>query len=253
MEPTLATWWFYKHGTGDVLQQERVGVVCSVCGNTVGAVCTVPRKKVLRSTFSNYDLLRIRDGERVCPACAWYFDNQELRRSGWWLTEAEAREMTKRDWLPLLREHVANGTPADGYYLIKPLGLTGKHIALVAPLNCRGAHALRVGFDLQVVTVDKRFLQLVDDSHKLRERHSWKEIRTGNYYAKHILDWPRRTEFVRLRRQVDHWRGTVELALAEFLWSKPKEEEGEELGVDDNAGLLGNFIRGFKDGQQGAA
>jgi hypothetical protein len=220
MEPTFATRWFYANI--EKCQVESGPKTCLVCG--LPTLESTSLKEVLRKTFTDYDVLRVRGGRDVCPACVWYFDHQELRRSGWWLTAFRAESMKKSEWLSLLRQHVETGAPRDAYYLIKPLGLVGKHLALYAPLTMAGSNAITAQFNTLRVKVDASFLVLVEASHRLREFHSWKEIRTGNYYAKHILTWIDRAEFIHLRSIVQPWLNTSELALAEFVWSKEKME-----------------------------
>jgi len=222
MNPTFTTRWLYYNLEAKAVAAGRH--TCAVCGLPCRDV--VPLRKVLRSTFTNYDLLRKPDEAGACLSCAWYFDHQELRRTGWYLTATEARAMQKSDWLSLLREHHKNGVPEDAYYLVKPLGLVGKHLALYAPMVMAGRSSVCVvQFNTMRVQCDAAFWRLLDAAHALRERHSWKEIRTGDYYAKHILAWPDRAEFVRLRSIVQAWRRTPQLMLVEFLWSKPKQEE----------------------------
>jgi len=219
MEPTLAMRWFYRNFEHRDIEPGPLD--CAVCGLPMRV--GVLRKRVLRNTFTDYDRLRVRDGQQVCEACAWYFGRQDLRRTGWWLTQNLAKPLKKRDWLPFLRVAVENGVIEDGYCLIKPLGLVGKHLALYAALTMAGSKSIVAQFDTMRVVVDRAFLDLVVAAHKLRERHSWKEIRTGNYYAKHILAWSNLPQFVELREVVQPWLGTAELALTEFLWSKEEK------------------------------
>jgi len=221
MIPTFTTRWFYSNIEEQQVQAGRK--TCAVCG--LPTLESVERKKALRQTFTDYDVLRVRTGQEVCPACVWYFGRQDLRRSGWWLTAESAVKVRKSEWLTLMRAHITCGTTRDAYYLIKPVGLVGKHLALYAEMTMAGSHILSVQFNTMRMVIDSGFLALVEASHRLREYHSWKEVRTGNYYARHILAWEDRREFVRLRGVVQPWVNTAELALAEFVWSKEVDDE----------------------------
>lgn len=219
MEPTFAMRWFYSS-----IENEQVAAgrkTCAVCG--LPTMLSTPRKKVLRATFTNYDLLRKRSGNDVCPACEWYFNHQEFRRTGWWLRARGADRMKKAQWLALLRAHIEQGAPEDAYYLIRPLGLAGKHQTLWAQMTIAGNCRLNVQWGTMPMVIGAQFLELTIAAHRLRDHHSWKEIRSGNYYAKHILAWSDRGEFIKLRVKVQPWVNTAQLSLAEFLWSKPKE------------------------------
>ena len=234
MEPTFTTRWFFHNATKETVLFGRH--TCAICGLPTREAA--PRHKVLRSTFSDYDVLRVRNGDDVCPACEWYMSNQDLRRSGWWLTQNEARQMKKQDWLALLREHIEQPPDEDGYYLIKPSGfigirrvssLTGKHLALLAPLNLAHNPVRRVQFDTVALDLTAQWLELVEASHRLREHHSWREIVTDDYIATFVTErWDDLSEFVRLREVVKPWLRTPQLNLAQFVWFRSKK------GEDDN-------------------
>lgn len=222
MEPTFTTRWFYQNVEREQVEPGRK--TCAVCG--LSTLQTAPRKKVLRTTFTDYDVLRVRAGEHVCPACVWYFGRQELRRTGWWLTANEARPVSKAEWLPLLHRHIQDGIPADGYYLIKPSGLTGKHLALLAPLNICGNRALRVQFDTTTLGLDAAWLGLVAAAFRLRECHAWREIRQDDYIAKFLAArWPDFDEFLRLRTTVRPWLRSGQMELAQFVWARKERNE----------------------------
>lgn len=223
--PTFTTRWFYHHLAGGQVEFGRH--TCAVCG--LPTTESVPLKKILRKTFTDYDVLRVRNGVAACPACEWYFNHQELRRSGWWLTQEQAAKVAKQEWLALLRAHirsVGTGYENGGYYLIKLPGLTGKHLALLAPMSETGGGSVRVQFDVTTLELDARWLELVEASHRLRDAHSWKEIEQDHYVAAFTRRWGSLAEFVRLREIVKPWVGTAHLALAKYVWSKERGEEG---------------------------
>lgn len=221
MEPTFTTRWFFCAQTGIVVEpgQHR----CAVCGLPMRQV--VPRSQVLRTTFSDYDVLRIRNGQEVCPACEWYMASQELRRSGWWLTPTQARPVRRQEWFLLLQEHITQPPAENGYYLIKPGGLVGKHLALWASMSMAGNPVRRVQFDRTALDLTERWLEVAMAAHRLREYHSWREITNDSYAAWSVAErWENLTDFVRLREMVKPWLRTPHLALAQFVWTKEKNE-----------------------------
>lgn len=227
MEPTFATHWFYRNLTqSHIVPGARLCCVCGMATND-----HVPKNKVLRPTFTDYDVLRIRTGVYVCPACAWYFDNQDLRRRGWWLTRDRAQPVDKAQWLPVLAQHLIAGAPADSYYLIKPSGpqgkeqkmpgIAGKHLALLAPLTCSGSRTLRIQFDTITLDLDLSFLDLIQACFSLRQCHSWREIRNDDYISKYVNQrWRTVSEFMDLRSRVRPWLNTAHIDLAQYVWTK---------------------------------
>jgi len=220
MEPTFTTRWFYHALEGKIVSPGAH--LCSVCGLPTAE--TELRSKVLRKTFSDYDVLRIRSGKYVCPACVWYMDHQALRLKSWWLTQREARSVQRTEWLKLLQDHIQEPPDEEGYYLIRKPGPIGKHLALLAPLNLAGHPVRRVQFDRQTLSLDREWLSLVEASHCLREYFSWREILRDCYESK-VLSELSIEEVMALRKVVKPWLGTAHLELAIQLWTK---EEGDE-------------------------
>ncbi|RMG91198.1 MAG: hypothetical protein D6706_18440 [Chloroflexi bacterium] len=212
----MTTRWFYHHFEQQVVEPGYK--TCAVCGLPTSQA--VELKKILRKTFTDHEALRAPGSMHACPACEWYMGRQDLRRSGWWLTASEAREVSKAEWWPLLRQHILEPPVEDGYYLIKPLGLVGKHLALHAPLNMAGNPVRRVRFDVHTLDLDHRFLDLVMAAHRLREYHSWHEIQSGNYNPALVARWDDLGEFHALVTLVQPYLFTPFMTLAEFIWSK---------------------------------
>jgi hypothetical protein len=217
----LATRWLARH----------LGGVSESCGNQVCAICSGPCDAavavadVLRPTFTDIDRV---NGDYVCSACVWYFDHQELRRSHWYLTPAEAVPLAKKDILPLLRKHVREPPPVDRYYLISRS--KKKHVALRARLNAAGARMLRVNFETMLVDVDQQFFELYDHIVALRKYHAWDEIERDEYLIRSLQRWLTGEgfdQFERHRDGVRPWLRTQQYELAKFLYS-PDQEEGED-------------------------
>lgn len=215
--------WFYRAlAQGDVAPGPEV---CAVCG--LSAREMVPAPKVFRRTFVDYHLLAFAEQEGVCPACVWYFDHQELRRSHWFLTPSEVRPLAKGDILPLLLAHLETPPAVDRYYLIS---LTKqKHVALRARLNAAGAQRLRVNLETEMVDLDRGWLTLLDNVVRLRQYHHWDEIELDHYLPYALLRWPRYEEFERCRAVVRPWLRSAQYALAKFLYSPDlgKKEGGD--------------------------
>lgn len=218
MEPTFTTRWFYAAVTGKEI--EPGAALCAVCG--LPMVTGSSPSKVLRKTFTDYAALRQPESMVVCAACSWYFDNQKLRATGWYLTEREARAMKRGNWFELLREHIASPRTDPAYYLIRPSGLAGKHLALYAPLNC-GSLPLMVRYDVNTLLLDAAWWSALEAAFVLRRQHSWSEIKTDVYNTKFVAErWADPDKFVCLRDLVCPYLFTPYLNLIEFVWTKER-------------------------------
>jgi len=217
MEPTFTTRWFFQNIEGGHV--EPGSYLCAVCG--LGMEAGVPVEGVLRKTFTDHAALRVPASSSVCPACEWYFGHQELRRSSWWLTAERALSLAKAEVGPLLRGHLRGAPAEDGYYLVTTM--KRKHLALWAPLNLAGNSVRRVRFETVTVELDTTWLAMMEAAHRLREIHSWREIRNDDYNAKFLTRWESPNEFMELRSMVQPWLGTAHLDLAQYVWCKSED------------------------------
>lgn len=198
---------------------------CAICGLPMCNGYDIAQ--VLRSTFVDYDLLKMPQSRTVCTACAWYFDHQELRRYSWYLTADNAQQLAKSDILPLLATHLKSPPAQDRYYLITRS--KKKHVALRAHLNAAHCANLRVNFETMLVDIDHCFIDLVTDLSALRKYHTWYEIKNDKYLPFAILRWTHYADFEHTRERVRPWLGSPQFALTEFLLtSKISLTGGEE-------------------------
>ncbi len=222
MEPTFVIRWLYRHQTGHSVVSDWRNL-CAVCG--LGTKDTVLLGKVLRPTFTDSAVLRHPRGTIACPACAWYFDNQDLRRSGWYVTESKATAMARRDWYSLLKEHIQRPPEEPGYYLIHPGGMATKHLALYAPMSVGGGWPIPVRFGTVTLPLGLSWLVGLEAAFELRRHHSWKEIKSDSYIIEVAAKkWTGIEEFGRLRQMVQPWLNTAFIDLIEFLWTKERRE-----------------------------
>lgn len=223
MNPAIS--WLYRH-VGPGLEVPKGPFLCACCGlpHAEGK----PPDHVFRPTFTDYDLLKVPHSGSVCPACAWYFDHQELRRQHWYISPSEAKMLAKADILPLLAQHVQNPPNEDRCYLIAQS--KKKHVILRARINAAGCSRLRVNFETMLVDVDRDFFALVHDLALLHQFHTWQEIEHDDYLPYAILLWPSLSDFEKTRDRVRPWLGTPQYLLAKFLYS-PDLLEGGNNGV----------------------
>lgn len=226
-----ATRWFYRHFAHEEVTEGEDA--CCVCGLPTDGGRDV--NKVLRPTFTNQDILPRPDSSTVCPACAWYFDHQELLRQHWYLTPVEARSLAKADILPLLQTHLETPPPVDGYYLIAQS--KKKHIALRGRLNTAGARSLRVNCEELLVDVDGAFMTLLSNVVTLRNYHRWDEIEGDKYLPWAILRWPGIADFERTRAAVRPWLRSPQYQLARYLYSPQQKAEPEQKQKEVQLGL----------------
>jgi len=216
----FVTRWLYRSVAGQ--EVEEGGLVCAVCGLPMAQ--GIPQARVFRKTFNDWDRLALPNEPRVCPACAWYFDHQELRFSHWYVTPSEARVLARDDIIPLLFSLLESSSPSDFYLLLSRT--KKKHVALRGRLNAAGCSSLRVNFEEYLVDVDRGFLKLETALIDLRQYHSWDEIESDAYLPFAILRWPSVGDFERTREAVRRWLNTPQYALARYLYSPKLREEG---------------------------
>jgi len=216
----FVTRWFYRNIAG--LEVEPGGLTCAVCGLPMAE--GKPQDKVFRKTFNDHDKLACPDEPNVCPACEWYFDNQQLRFSHWYVTPDEARVLAREDIVPLILELLKTPPVSDFYLLLSRT--KKKHVALRGRLNAAGCLSLRINFEEYLVDVDHQVLGLFSNVITLRQYHGWDEIEADAYLPYAILRWPSFGDFERTREAVRPWLNTPQYELARYLYSPKLREDG---------------------------
>jgi len=225
----FVTRWFYKNIAG--LEVESGGLTCAVCGLPMAE--GIPLEKVIRwKTFN--DLHKLACFDRfdepafaelfACPACEWYFENQQLRFSHWYVTPDEARVLAREDIVPLILELLETPPGSDFYLLLSRT--KKKHVALRGRLNAAGCLSLRINFEEYLVDVDHQVLGLFSNVITLRQYHGWDEIESDAYLPFAILRWPSFGDFERTREAVRPWLNTPQYELARYLYSPKLREDG---------------------------
>jgi len=223
MEPTFTTYFFHR-ALSTESPPPRGRHTCAVCGLSTASETLV--KSVLRPTFTDIALLRRPDSRHVCPACAWYFDHQEVRRANWWLTADGATEIARGDLRRVIDEQLATPPAADGYLLITTS--KRKHIALRAPLNLAGSHARRVQFETDTLTLRAAdWFRLTAAVDALRVVHTWQEILTDTYQSWRVGRWANAAEFVAARAGVRPYLRTPYLDLVKFVSVVGQKDAGD--------------------------
>lgn len=220
MEPTFAIRWLYNN----IAHKEVVAgkETCAACG--LPTENGLPQAQVFRKTFTDGAALRRPENDCVCSACAWYFDNQSIRRTGWFIAENEARAVDKKDWLALIQSLMHAGEIAPCYLLIKPIGLVGKHLALYAPLNL-DPEPLFVRYNIHTLKLDEHWLEAAQTAFALREKHAWAEIKNDDYNSKTLAEkWENLSMFETMRCTIHPYLFTPYFELIMFLWTQPEKE-----------------------------
>jgi len=231
MEPTFATNFFHRALSGEPPAAPGRHT-CAVCGLPTTSETRV--QTVLRPTFTDIALLRRPESRHVCPACAWYFDHQEVRRANWWLAADGATEIARGDLRRVIDEQLATPPAADGYLLITVS--KRKHIALRAPLNLAGSHARRVQFETDTLTLHAAdWFRLTAAVDALRVVHTWQEILADNYQSWRVGRWANVAEFVAARAVARPYLRTPYLDIVKFVsvvGQKDAGDTGEDHDTD---------------------
>ncbi len=160
------------------LEPGHLAGTCYLCGADTDA--GLPKKKVIKPTFTDHGLARAPDSEVVCPYCAWALSYRELRNYSILATAQGLRHPSRAEWRDILLN------PPEPPFMAC-LAVSGqKWLHFKARIN-RNNEAFVVMLEEQpVAVVPKKLESLLRRIEDLYTVFSKSEIESGHYSPQRI-------------------------------------------------------------------
>lgn len=216
-----ATELIYHAACSPDIEVESIGGVCAVCGKTITE--GVPIKKVVSSSFTDWNFLADISASHVCAACTWCIKEPKMRRSQYIATENRLVYF-KREII----EHWLFFPPHPPFVFFMTSSYK-KHGSFRAKVN--GSRDLfYIQFeDRQILFSPNKYKELFELMKRMYATfNKTQEIGTGNYIQKRVMEYGiekwREDEAV-LKR----YRGSQVFELLLYALNKPEVKKNDRM------------------------
>jgi CRISPR type IV-associated protein Csf1 len=187
----------------------HTGVPCAICGALTG---DLPRKPIIKATFTNVDLLARPDSGVACSACAFALETATFRRKSFLCTASEFQEIDRA----VIGEKLILGALPSEPFIVSITTSYKKHLWLRCPVNL-SPHRFDLCFDETILDVAPQYDRaLMESVTELYQTFTKTEIAAFDFpswkLANIDLEW-----FERTYQSLIRYKGSQRLAFLLFI------------------------------------
>ena len=218
---TLPTELIYRAAGYPSVETEPVNGICAVCGREISE--GVPIKKVVSSSFTDWNFLADMTALHVCAACTWCIKEPKMRRSQYIATENELLYFKREDIETYLFD------PPEPPFVFFVTASYKKHGSFRAWVNdSRHLFYIQVE-DRQILFSPNKYRELFNTMKRMYTTfNKMKEIARGDYIQKRVMGYG----LQRWRADEDilkQYRGSQVFELLLYALNKPEEAENDRM------------------------
>jgi len=210
-----ATELIYYAACSPAIDTEPADGICAVCGRGISE--GVPIKKVVSSSFTDWNFLADMTASHVCAACTWCIKEPKMRRSQYIATENELIFFKREDIEAYLFD------PPEPPFVFFVTSSYKKHGSFRARVN-DSRHLFYIQFeDRQILFSPNKYRELFNTMKRVYTVfNKMKEIAKGDYIQKRVRDygiqkWRKDEEILKQHR------GSQVFELLLYALNKPEE------------------------------
>jgi len=218
---TLSTELIYRAAGSPPIETEPADGICAVCGKEISE--GIPIKRVVSSSFTDWNFLADMTASYVCAACTWCIKEPKMRRSQYIATENELLYFKREDIEKYFFE------PPEPPFVFFVTSSYKKHGSFRARVN-DSRHLFYIQFeDRQILFSPNKYRELFNTMKRMYSVfNKMKEIAKGDYIQKRVMsyglpNWRADEEILK------QYRGSQVFELLLYALNKPEEAENDRM------------------------